>query len=116
MKTSKKIVFYLVILVLLAVFLYCAFQITAYIKEGIDNRALRDELAEMAVVIDEPQETDKSAGLDKTDEQADPSREEKVNISVDFAKLKETNEDIVAWLYCEDTVINYPVAQAEDND
>ena len=36
-------------------------------------------------------------------------------IQVDFDALKEQNGDIVAWIYCEDTPINYPVVQAEDN-
>lgn len=36
-------------------------------------------------------------------------------ISVDFEKLKQENDDIIAWLYCEGTPINYPVVQAEDN-
>jgi len=36
-------------------------------------------------------------------------------ISVDFEKLLQENGDIIAWLYCEDTPINYPIAQAEDN-
>lgn len=37
-------------------------------------------------------------------------------IEVDFAALLAENEDIVGWLYCEDTNINYPVAQGEDNE
>ncbi len=36
-------------------------------------------------------------------------------INVDFEKLKQENNDIIAWLYCEGTPINYPVVQAEDN-
>lgn len=34
---------------------------------------------------------------------------------IDFDKLKEINGDIVAWLICPDTVIDYPVCQANDN-
>lgn len=37
-------------------------------------------------------------------------------ISVDFEALLKENSDIVGWLYCEGTVINYPVVQSEDND
>lgn len=37
-------------------------------------------------------------------------------ITVDFARLQEVNPDIRGWLYCPDTVINYPVMQGSDND
>lgn len=36
-------------------------------------------------------------------------------ISVDFDKLKAENADVVGWLYCKDTVINYPVVRGDDN-
>lgn len=35
--------------------------------------------------------------------------------SVDFAALSRINPDIVGWLYCEGTQINYPVVQGGDN-
>lgn len=39
-----------------------------------------------------------------------------VSISVDFKYLKEKNSDIIAWIYCEGTPINYPIVQSNDND
>ena len=36
-------------------------------------------------------------------------------IEVDFAALQEQNSDVVGWLYCPDTVINYPICQCDDN-
>ena len=33
---------------------------------------------------------------------------------VDFDKLKKINKDAAAWLYCPDTVIDYPVMKAND--
>ena len=35
--------------------------------------------------------------------------------TIDFAGLKEINEDCVAWIHIEDTAINYPVVQGSDN-
>lgn len=37
-------------------------------------------------------------------------------ITVDFDELCKVNEDVVGWLYCEDTVIDYPVMHGETND
>lgn len=37
-------------------------------------------------------------------------------ITIDFNSLLEKNNDVVGWIYCQDTPINYPVVQAENND
>jgi len=37
-------------------------------------------------------------------------------LSVDFDVLRQTNPDVVGWIYCEDTILNYPVMQAEGNN
>lgn len=37
-------------------------------------------------------------------------------ITVDFEALLAVNSDAAAWLYCPDTVIDYPVMQADDYD
>lgn len=37
-------------------------------------------------------------------------------ILVDFERLQRVNPDVVGWIYCEGTVINYPVVAAPDND
>lgn len=36
--------------------------------------------------------------------------------TVDFEQLSQINEDVRAWLMAEDTILNYPVVQAEDNE
>lgn len=38
-----------------------------------------------------------------------------VGPTIDFAGLKGINKDCVAWIYIEDTAINYPVVQGTDN-
>lgn len=35
---------------------------------------------------------------------------------INFDMLRQTNPDVVGWLYWEDTPVNYPVVQGEDND
>ncbi len=43
------------------------------------------------------------------------SEESEYASPVSFEELKAINSDIVAWIVCEGTEINYPVAQGEDN-
>lgn len=45
-----------------------------------------------------------------------PPKKKLPPISVDFDALAEENGDTVAWLYSENTPINYPVVQSGDND
>lgn len=59
--------------------------------------------------------------LEEEEDSAAPKTEKKIRLrksplKVDFDRLlEETNPEIVAWIQCPDTVINYPVAQAADN-
>ena len=41
---------------------------------------------------------------------------EKPPIQIDFADLLAKNPDIIGWIYCEGTPINYPVLHGKDND
>ncbi len=45
---------------------------------------------------------------------SEPS-EEGPPIQVDLDKAREVNEDIVAWIYCQDTPISFPVLRSRDN-
>ena len=48
----------------------------------------------------------------------DSITEEKTSIpiNVDFDELKKENKDIIGWIYCPDTPINYPVVKGKDNN
>lgn len=48
--------------------------------------------------------------------QADESDGVHPPIEIDFDKLLKQNKDIVGWIYCEDSIINYPIVQTDDND
>lgn len=50
------------------------------------------------------------------DPNSDPAVEGSRWPQVDFEALWRINPDVVAWLYCEDTAINYPVVQGKDNE
>lgn len=91
MKRSVRII---LLVICIAALLFCVYKFYAYWSENRRSAELNDEIAGDFVTGGES---------------------EQIPISVDFAGLKAQCRDVVGWLYCEGTVINYPVVQAEDN-
>ncbi len=86
----------LLILVFAVIFVYSGWRVYVYQREAEKSVEIYSQLEAYAhVSTDEKEETELP--------------------QVDFAALGDMNEDIVAWLYGEGTVLNYPVVKGEDN-
>ena len=86
----------LLILVFAVIFVYSGWRVYVYQREAEKSMEIYSQLEAYAhVSTDEKEETELP--------------------QVDFAALGDVNEDIVAWLYGEGTVLNYPVVKGEDN-
>ena len=57
-----------------------------------------------------------SSAVSAVRSQPEETSRQDLPVYVDFKKLLEESPDVVAWLYCPDTVINYPVVQGTDNE
>lgn len=68
-------------------------------------------------LIEDSPETEVQAEMQMSEKKEETIKSDRTApIQVDFDALRKTNPDVVAWLYCPDTPINYPVVQASDND
>ena len=112
--TIRKIIMIIAIIV----FLFSSFMVLKYFLQMQAGAELTETISEMVVVL--PTE---SAVYEVTDPVQPEIIEETIEkehtpppIQVDFDSLCSQNQDVVAWLYCPDTVINYPVVQASDNE
>lgn len=102
-RSLRELLWTLSVLLCAAMFCYSAYQLYAYWREGQASDSYTDQLVQQTVVQRQPE--------------SEPEKEkERAPIEVDFAALQAQNPDVVGWLYCEDTPINYPIAQAADND
>lgn len=114
MKTFSRLRAVLII-ILSVVFLVALIQTVCVLVDRKKANDAYKDLQELVVVQDtEPTETDPPA----TEESPGTTSQEEQNtfIEVDFKTLQEKYPDVVAWLYCDGTPINYPVAQGKDNN
>ena len=103
----KKWIRRIIIVILLLVFLFSLFSVGKILYQYREIEKTYDDLAQQVV-----QATSEAEPADP--DPAEPG--EVAPIEVDFAALQAINPDITAWIYCEDTFINYPVLHGETND
>ncbi|MBQ7858771.1 MAG: class B sortase [Faecalibacterium sp.] len=106
-RRTSSVLWLACLLACIAVFCYSAWQLFSYWNAGRASDDYTGDLVQQTVV-QRPTPPPAVSQVQLPKEQAP--------IQVDFAALQAQNPDVVAWLYSEDTVINYPIAQADDND
>lgn len=97
MKALKKILLLLFGLCMVSLMAISGSKLLEYYNESRAGQAATDELVEQGVQTSEVPAADEAP------------------LDVDFSRLCSEYPDIAAWLYSEDTPINYPVMQAKDN-
>lgn len=99
----KKGLYYGLLAVLVAVFLFSAYQIGGYLLEKYRSDRMMDSASKFVTVEQGGAESENATG--------DPER-----IAVDFDELRKMNSDVVGWIYCANTKFNYPIVQTGDNE
>ena len=108
-----------------SVFLFSACMVLRHSVAMRSSAAYTESVIQMAVtqtenVTGEESPADDAAGSAPPEVVEEPVTDGDVMdvapIQVDFGALFGQNQDVIAWLYCPDTPINYPVAQASDNE
>ena len=91
--------------------LFAAWRLGSILLGYARDRAAYSDIAENAVTTAAPH-VERTEG-EEVEARYDVSY---VPISVDWDYLQSVNPEIVGWLYCPGTIINYPVVQTTDND
>lgn len=116
----------ILILVLIGGMIFAGWQLGSILLNYQRDRSAYDQLASSALIsLAEPEDDRTVSSSTVAHKQEDPllfveEPEEvtpsEIPFSVDWDYLASVNPDIVGWLYCPDTVINYPVVQSESHD
>lgn len=105
----NKTVRIILIVLFSAVFLFSAYKLIGIFGAYKEADDFYDGVRDSYIVAEKDEETGKN-------EETSAAQGEKLPFAVDFDGLHKKNKDIVGWIYCEDTPINYPVVQSYDND
>ena len=104
----KKGLFYTLLAVFIAVFAFAAYQLGSYYLEKYRSDEINKEASKF---VDYNSGNKENSSSGNGAGESDPER-----IDVDFNALLAMNDDIVGWIYCPNTLINYPIVQGADND
>ena len=108
----KKFIRVILILLFSTIFIFSLRQIYKAQRQYHTSSNFYSTMKQYAVFIDTPQQDTASPNL-PDDESV--SADDTVWPTVDFESLRETNPDVIGWIYIEGTEINYPVVQGADN-
>lgn len=118
-RKSKKTLRVLFFLLFLGVMLFSGWKLYRIYGAYAEGTETYEGLAEQYItqVTQAPRSTAApmpNGGGELPPESAEPP--ETAPISVSFDQLLEECKDVVGWLYCEDTKLNYPIVQSYDNN
>ena len=108
----RKFISVILILIFIFIAAFAGYQI---FREHTERQESAESYADLEELISFPEvppseETDETFSSESGETGTVPA-----GPAVDFDALLEINEDCVAWIYIEDTAINYPVVQGADN-
>lgn len=109
---------FILILVLTIGMVFAAWQLANIFLGYSRDRSAYNDLASAALSeMAEQEESSRQPDGPATAPQATTEPvESEIPFTVDWDYLRSINSDIVGWLYCPDTVINYPVVQSQNHD
>lgn len=114
-RKNGKALYYGVLVLLLGVLVFSSVKIISYMMEKKASERNQRELIDQVVTPVTPSETggtDNSGTKDNTGDTT--TGNEPDYISVDFSTLQAKYPDVVGWLYCANTGLNYPIVQTAE--
>lgn len=114
----KKAIINILLVFFLGVLLYSGYRLFSIFSEYHEGRSEYKKTSNQYVKKRDPdEESGEESGEAGSGEAAKKKKKaEKAPIEVDFDGLLKENEDVAGWIYCPDTIIDYPVMHGKDND
>lgn len=107
----KKLFNILTTLLLMGIIFYCGYQIYIQYNEYQIAENIYSNIEETYIISDE----DSSNSENELSDFFIPEYEDNEFLNIDWISLAKLNQDIIGWIYCPDTQLNYPILKSKDN-
>ena len=112
-RKNGKVMYYGVLVLLLLVLVFSSVKIISYVAEKKASERNQQELIDQVVTPVTPTTPD-NAEDNTGNPDNNTTTSEPDYITVDFAALQAKYPDVVGWLYCANTGLNYPIVQTAE--
>ena len=108
-----KVLINVLTVVFVAVFLYSGYRVYDIMSTYRENRKLQSEM--QAIFYEHDQEINAVTPGEKQEGAVEENTIDQVTCRNPLESLQKVNEQVVAWIRIDDTVIDYPVVRGDDN-
>ena len=111
-RKNGKVLYYGILVLLLAVLVFSSVKIISYMMEKKQSERKQQDLIDQVVTPGSDSNDTDNTGPDNNT--APSAGSEPDYITVDFKTLQAKYPDVVGWLYCANTGLNYPIVQTAE--
>ena len=111
---NGKVLYYGVLVLLLAVLVFSSVKIISYMMEKKQSERTQQDLIDQVVTPGSDSNDTENDNTGPDNNTAPSAGSEPDYITVDFKTLQAKYPDVVGWLYCANTGLNYPIVQTAE--
>ncbi|MBQ9318927.1 MAG: class B sortase [Bacilli bacterium] len=115
-KSVKRFIATIFFLITISTIIFCLFKIVVWANDNKKTKEITNDINEQVTITTTEQEIIDIVDPETPKEDPVWSYDASLVKNVDLSKLYQINNETVGWIIMENTKINYPVVQHEDND
>lgn len=113
-RKNGKVLYYGILVLLLAVLVFSSVKIISYMMEKKQSERKQQDLIDQVVTPGSDSNDTENDNTGPDNSTAPSAGSEPDYITVDFKTLQAKYPDVVGWLYCANTGLNYPIVQTAE--
>lgn len=115
-KSIKKGILYIFLIITIFIIIFCIFKIIMWAQDNKKTSEITKDINDNVTITNSDEEIIDIVNPDTLEEDPIWSYDSSLVKNVDLSKLYSINSDTVGWIIVQNTKINYPVVQTNNND